>query len=112
MSTETRREHEAPFKKRVVARLLGGRLTVAEAADHYDVAQTLLRRWARDPRFGGKKSAFRRGKSTSSSTNSNGEPTPVEAEDWEKRAEEIVTEILTKTVQICPHCGGWLELPK
>ena len=108
MATETRREHEVPFKKRVVARLLGGRLTVAEAADHYDVAQTLLRRWARDPRFGGKKSAFRRGRRPTSSSTT-GEATVEAAPNG---ALEIVTEVVTETIRTCPHCGERVELPE
>lgn len=106
MSKGTRRSHDPAFKKRVVARLLAEKLSVGEAAEHYDVSQSLLRRWSRDPRYGGRKTAFRRG---SGSTRER----PIDAA---KRAmslaADVAVEIVTEVVRLCPHCGGRVELPE
>lgn len=111
MSKETRRSHDPAFKKRVVARLLAEKLTVGEAADHYEVSQSLLRRWSRDPRYGGRKSAFRRSGRPAQTPD---QPT-LDAAKRALRGETIIDaalEIVTEVVRLCPHCRGRVELPE
>lgn len=114
------RTHDPKLKKRIVRRLLDGRISVADAEEHYEISGTLLRRWARDSRFGGYPSALRRKPKKGKRSKGNGldeEPgidlvhlTPDRTLPAFPRVEAAA--LLVELAHRCPHCGGPVLLPE
>ncbi len=112
------RTHDPKLKKRIVRRLLDGRISVADAEEHYEISGTLLRRWARDSRFGGHPSALRRKPKKAKRSKGNGldeEPgidlvhlTP----EYRTARVETAARLVVETVHRCPHCRGPVLLPE
>lgn len=106
-ATAIRRKHPDAFKRKVVkyALRVGN---ASEAADRYDIWESLIRRWARDPEFGGVPSAFVRPmkgkKPKSNGTNSVGLPVNVAS----KRPKGIRDAV--PVLFACPHCGGRIRI--
>ena len=87
-------------KTRIVAKFIIGRkndpaLTVAWHAKHSGVLSTVLRRWLKDPRYGGKPGLGTRGSRTVLSE------LPTESMLKQSRAKPLVA-----VKFVCPHCGG------
>ncbi len=107
-ATAIRRKHPDAFKRKVVkyALKVGN---ASQAADRYDIWESLIRRWARDPEFGGVPSAFVRGgkkpkRNGRNGTNSVGLPVNV-ASKRPKGVRDAVPVLFA-----CPHCGGRIRI--
>ena len=121
MGTMEMRTHDPKLKKRIVRRLLDGRISVAEAAEHYEISGTLLRRWARDSRFGGHPSALKRKKKRSKGNGLDPEApevgefvhlTPGDRLRAYDASAGVVAPIVVEVVHRCPHCSGLVSLPE
>lgn len=100
MAKIQRRQFTEAFKRKTVKRVHAG-MTVQDAAEKYDLAETVVRTWARDPRFGGSPDWRRRG--ANGAVEAMGLPT-VEKQT-PARAKHAVA-----IAWRCPHCGGPITL--
>ena len=94
-----RRKFDDTFKRRFVTKYWkgsdnGGGLTVDQMAAKDEIAPSVVRRWIKDPRYGGR-TAEQKGAEvlTKLPTKKRAAPTP--------RSKPIVA-----TAWQCPHCGG------
>ena len=101
-----RRTHSDAFKTKAVGRLLAGRIGVGEFSDEHDLAHSMVRRWARDPRFGGKAGAFTRGANGANGAGFAGLPT--RKKNGGARAQ--IAKVAVPIVYSCPHCGGPIKV--
>lgn len=87
-------------KKQIVARCFKvGH--VNEVAEAVGVADSNLRKWCRDPRYGGKPGAFTSPKSVA-----------ADALPTTKRTAPRKAKALVPTAYGCPHCGGPITLER
>lgn len=103
MAKMQRRQFTDAYKKKMVVRLQGG-MTVQQAGEKFDMAETVLRTWSRDPRYGGHANANRRRKGT----NSHSLPAsglPMKRKSPAKRAKAAVA-----VEWKCPHCGELITI--
>lgn len=112
------RTHDPKLKKRIVRRLLDGRISVADAEKHYEISGTLLRRWARDERFGGYPSALRRKKKRSKGNGLDESEAVLELVHLtpDRKLPDFprveAAALLVELAHRCPHCGGPVLLPE
>ena len=95
-----RREYTDAFKKKAVERILAERISIMEFCEEKDVAESVVRRWVRDPRYGGKPGAFTNGKTSAKAHG--GLPTKAaNGKGVYKRSKRPVP-----LTWACPHCNG------
>jgi hypothetical protein len=75
--------------------------------EEQDLSGSVVRRWARDPRYGGKAGAFSRG-ANGAAAKPNGVGLPVRTKNGAARAR--IARIATPIVYSCPHCNGPIKL--
>jgi len=128
-----RRRHSRAFKEQVVARLFDGtNLPIEDASEEFDVTSSVLRRWARDPRYGGIPNAFtrtaREAAYAAKRNRQNPDPLGVKA-DARKLVLGSLADLpvqtaptepvrntrvkdLTPLIFRCPHCQGQVRMPE
>lgn len=76
------------------------------AADKFGVWESMIRRWSRDPRYGGKPSAFMRGKQKPNGrANAIGLPVNTASKNPTKGIRDAIPVLFA-----CPHCGGRIRM--
>lgn len=92
----TRSRHADATKRKAVAYAIKVG-NVSKAAERFEVWESLIRRWSKDPRYGGKASNFSK---SNGRTNSAGLPVNAAPSKRAKVVKEAVPVIFD-----CPHCG-------
>lgn len=98
-----RARHSDATKRRAVAYAVKVG-NVSQAAERFEVWESLIRRWSKDPRYGGKASNFSKGK-PNGRTNSAGLPVNVAPS---KRPKGV--RVAVPVVFACPHCGQFQRI--
>ncbi len=101
--SKTRRVYPDVQKEKAVSAIMAGRLTIQEWSKKHKVADTIVRRWCQDKRYGGT-AGFTNRKAGAS----NGEVLPTRertTREYPKRAKRPLPVIFA-----CAHCGGLIDM--
>lgn len=90
MAKVERRHFTDGYKQKMVGRVQAG-MTIRQAAEKFELSESVVRHWTRDPRYGGNENSHRRG--------TNG-AIPTKRKSPSPRAKAAVA-----TAWKCPHCG-------
>jgi len=106
-----RKRYDIEFKKKIVAELREGGITIRAMSAREVIPQVCLRRWSRDIDLGGEPNAFTRAsrygrvKAARRNGSTDALPTLPDSQGY-PRARTLVP-----TAYDCPHCGGRVRLP-